>query len=335
MKRRRWVAVGILAVPAILVGGGAAFLLRDPAIDTRPHPFNQDRNGAWMEHRWLTRPQTREEMAAALRDLARRGVTNVFPHLIPFDREGRLPGHDRDQMRAFIAVAREVAPRMRVLPWVGGLRVGYRRSVKGSIDLGDLRQRQRIVAECRGLLDEGFDGIHLNIEPVPSGSDEFLALLRALRPAMGESGILSVSAQRPAPFALPFAPNYAWTTEYYARVASTVDQVVVMAYDTGLPTASLYRRYMAYTAGAATRALKPSLRGRVLIGVPTYDPAGLMHRAGVETLENALLGTIAGLRGSDAGGTIEGVALYAHWTTDPEEWRVYERLWRGGASPAH
>ncbi|HVQ29711.1 MAG TPA: glycoside hydrolase family 18 protein, partial [Vicinamibacteria bacterium] len=262
--------------------------------------------------------------------LERRGVAYVFPHLIPFNSAGRLPLHSRTQMRAFLAAARRVAPGIKVLPWVGGVRRGYRRTRPGSIDLGDLGQRQRIVAECRGLIDEGFDGIHLNIEPVGDGSDEYLALLRALRTAVGPDRILSLSAIRPSPFAIPAAPNFLWTTDYYRRVAAVADQIVVMAYDTALPTQSLYRRYVAYAAQAGTEAiLKAHSPARLLMGVPTYDETGMMHRAGVETPENALLGIVAGLRGLGGGGTFEGVALYAEWTTDPAEWAAYERIWRG------
>jgi len=272
-------------------------------------------------------------MEALLSELPRRGVHYLFPHLIPFDRSGRLPPHSREQLREFLAVARERAPHVKVLPWVGGLRVGYKRTLRGTIDLGDLRQRQLVVAECRGLIDEGFDGIHVNIEPVNNGDEGFLALLRALRPAVGDEGLISVSVTRPAPVGLPMAPRFVWTPDFYRRVAAVADQIVVMGYDTGLPTSALYRRYMAYAARSSTEALAPVARARVLIGVPTYDPGGLMHRAGVETLENALLGVIAGLRGRGAGGTFEGVALYAGWTTDDAEWEVYERLWRGGAKP--
>jgi hypothetical protein len=49
----------------------------------------------------------------------------------------------------------------------------------------------------------------------------------------------------------------------------------------------------------------------------------------VETLEHALPGLVSGLRGLGGGGTFEGVALYAEWTTDPAEWAVYDHLWRG------
>jgi len=326
MRRLLLLLAGLLA---LLVGLGA-WLARAPQRDERSHPFNQDRNAVWLEHRWLEREHAPLEHEALFQRLKDHGVLYAFPHVIPFNSSGRLPVHSREQMRRFLETARRVAPELQILPWVGGLRVGYRRQRAGSLDLADLGQRQRIVAECRGLIDEGFDGIHLNVEPVDDGNVDFLALLRALRSAVGREHVLSLSASKPGPFALPMAPNFFWSPEYYGRVAALADQIVIMSYDTGLPTAGLYQRYVAYAAAATTASLaNAKARARVLIGVPTYDEAGLMHRAGVETPENAIRGVIAGLRGLGAGGTFEGVALYAEWTTDDDEWAIYERLWRG------
>ena len=323
-------AGGALAGLLLAALFAAVWLGREPPRDDRPHPFNQDRNAVWLEHRWLEREHPAAEMEALFTRLAGHGVLYVFPHVIPFSSTGRLPVHSREQMRAFLRAARRAAPEMKVLPWLGGLRVGYRRSRAGTLDLRDLGQRQRIVAECRGLIDEGFDGIHLNVEPVDDGNVDFLALLRALRNAVGHNQILSLSAIKPAPLAVPMAPNFVWTPGYIARVAALADQVVVMAYDTGLPSASLYQRYVTYAASSVTQTLvRSKARARLLIGVPTYDETGLMHRAGVETPENAIRGVIAGLRGLGGGGTFEGIALYAEWTTDEKEWAQYERLWRG------
>jgi hypothetical protein len=325
---RGLLGVGLLAVVAALLA--AAFLSLAPIGDAAPHPFNHDRNAVWLAHRWLEKEHTTEQMETLLSGLARRGVTYVYPHLIPFDSSGRLPRHNREQMRSFLAVARRVAPEIKVLPWVGGLRVGYKRTIQGTVDLADMRQRQMIVAECRGLVDEGFDGVHVNVEPIAEGNSDFLALLRAIRTAVGPDRILSLSATKPGPISLPVARNFFWTKAYYESVGAVADQIVVMAYDTGLPTPLLYRRYVSYAADKVTSELVLShARARVLIGIPSYDETGLMHRAGVETLENALLGCVAGLRGVGGGGTFEGVALYAEWTTDPEEWAVYERVWRG------
>ncbi len=317
---------------ALAVVAGVALLIYfafAPVGDFAPHPFNHDRNAVWLEHRWLERRQPEAEMEALLARLHARGVAYVFPHVIPFDTAGRLPPHDREQMRAFLATARRVAPDMRVLPWIGGVRKGYKRQRPGTVELGDLAQRQRMVAEARGLVDEGFDGVHLDVEPVDDGNDEYLALLRALRTAVGPGHVLSVSAIRPAPVGLPRAPNFAWSPDYYARVAATVDQLVIMAYDTALPTASLYRRYVRWATRSVAGALDASgSEARVLMGVPTYEPYTFMHRRGVETPENSLAGVVAGLRGLGAGGTFEGVALYAEWTTDEAEWAAYERQWR-------
>jgi hypothetical protein len=322
--------VARLAAAVVVLGGaGLAYLAFAPFGDSSPHPFNHDRNAVWLEHRWLEQAQSVPEMEALFARLRERGIAYAYPHLIPFDASGQLPPHAREQMRLFLATARRVTPQLRLLPWVGGLRKGVKRQRPGTIELGDLTQRQRIVAEVRGLVDEGFDGVHVNVEPVDDDNDEFLALLRALRTAVGEHRLLSVAATRPAPLGLPRAPNFAWSPEYYARVAATVDQLVIMAYDTALPTSALYRRYVSWAARSVAGALDSSgSDARVLMGIPTYEPYSFMHRKDVETPENALAGVVAGLRGLGAGGTFEGVAIYAEWTTDEAEWRAYERGWR-------
>jgi len=332
--RRGRLAAGLIGVTLLALLGGAGYLGYAPAGDAAPHPFNHDRNAVWLAHRWLEHEQSEADMEALFRMLSRRGVVYAFPHIIPFNGAGRLPVHSREQMRAFLATARRVAPEIKLLPWVGGLRVGYRRQRPGSIDLADLGQRQRMLAECRGLVDEGFDGIHVDVEPVDDGNVEFLALLIALRTAVGRERLLSISAIRPGPFTVPLARNFFWTGEYYTRVGAVADQIVIMAYDTALPTPALYRRYVSYAASRITETLDASRsRARILMGIPTYDETSLMHRAGVETPENALLGAVAGLRGRGRGGTFEGVALYAEWTTDEADWDVYERIWRGRGGP--
>ena len=311
---------------------GLVYFAYAPVEDKDAHPFNHDRNAVWLEHRWLERPQPLPEMEALFAKLDRRGIAYAYPHLIPFDATGQLPPHDREQLRAFLATARRVAPELKLLPWIGGLRRGYKRQRPGTLELADLSQRQQMVAEARGLVDEGFAGVHLNVEPVDDGNDDFLALLRALRTAVGDDRVLSLAAIRPAPLGLPRAPNFAWSPDYYARVAAIVDQIVIMAYDTALPTPSLYRRYVRWAARSVAGALDASgSDARVLMGVPTYEPYGFMHRRGVETPENAIVGVVAGLRGLGAGGTFEGVALYAEWTTDESEWLAYERHWRNRA----
>ena len=327
--KRFWRLFRILLVVVVLGAGAGAYLAYAPYGDVGTHPFNQDRNAVYLEHKWLEKDQTVADMERLFTRLREHGVLYAYPHVIPFNGAGRLPVHNREQMRLFLATSRRGHPELKVLPWVGGLRVGYRRSRAGTVDLADLGQRQRIVAECRGLMDEGFDGVHVNVEPVNNGNVEFLALLRALRTAVGPDRTLSVSAIRPGPVHVSIAPNFFWTREYYSRVAGLADQIVVMSYDTALFTAPLYRRYLAWVSSTLTHKLSDGSTARVLVGVPTYDDTNLMHRPGVETLDNALQGVVAGLRGVGGGGTFEGVAVYAEWTTDEAEWATFDRVWRG------
>ena len=67
---------------------------------------------------------------------------------------------------------------------------------------------------------------------------------------------------------------------------------------------------------------------RVLMGVPTYDTFGFMHRAASRRPRTRWSASWPACAASARGGTFEGVALYAEWTTDEADWAVYERFWR-------
>ena len=62
--RRRWLWRSLAwgAVACLATAGGVVYLGYAPAGDPGPHPFNHDRNAVWLEHRWLERAQSVEEM---------------------------------------------------------------------------------------------------------------------------------------------------------------------------------------------------------------------------------------------------------------------------------
>ena len=69
----------------------------------------------------------------------------------------------------------------------------------------------------------------------------------------------------------------------------------------------------------------------VLLGVPTYDDAGVLyHDPRVENLRNALLGIHAGLSDYEAlPANHQGVAIYCSWETDEAEWRYFQERFLG------
>jgi hypothetical protein len=67
---------------------------------------------------------------------------------------------------------------------------------------------------------------------------------------------------------------------------------------------------------------------KVIFGLPTYDDVTLAHYRNVENLGNALRGIEVGLKAKRATSTnLEGIALFADYTTNEREWDNYQRYW--------
>jgi hypothetical protein len=69
------------------------------------------------------------------------------------------------------------------------------------------------------------------------------------------------------------------------------------------------------------------------MGVPAYEDDEPYHRPHVENIEHGIRGVKQGLaRLDEIPGHFRGIAVYASWTTDVQEWDTYQRLWRGKES---
>lgn len=78
-----------------------------------------------------------------------------------------------------------------------------------------------------------------------------------------------------------------------------------------------------------TRAVaRGNPRCRVLIGLPTYGKGPRSHHAGAENIRTALKGVREGLEDPRTKRSVfAGVAPFADYTTQPEEWEGYRALW--------
>jgi hypothetical protein len=283
-------------------------------------------NGIWLQHGWLGddawferhRRQARlpffrnSEEIGKLADLLRRhGITDVFPHLCPASLDGAILPVDDPQTRRFLAGFQG----FRVMPWVGGVRHVH-------VFLEDDAWRRRFVTSVRALLDRHpqFAGIHLNVEPCPSGSQGFLRLLEELRAALPSGKLLSVAAFPPPTLFHP-SKKVHWDREYYQEVARRVDQLAVMMYDTSLPLSKVYQWLLAAWTEDILAWCPPT---EVLLGLPAYDDPGVAHHdPKVENLVNALQGIHTGLsRFGPVPDNYRGVALYCEWEMEDHEWQT-------------
>jgi hypothetical protein len=184
------------------------------------------------------------------------------------------------------------------------------------------------------VLDDGFDGVHLDYEPVEDGDPNLIAVLRdahAVTRARGK--VLSVSASLPEPvpgvtsvFAVVPGAQAMWSPDYLHRVASEVDQIAIMMYDSWMVTRATYVGYVRRVTGIALAAVPAGVA--LLIGVPAYHEANDRHRPGVETVAAALDGVRLAL-GAKAPDRTFGVALYVDFAATEADWTAYRDDWLG------
>jgi spore germination protein YaaH len=205
---------------------------------------------------------------------------------------------------------------MRVMPWVGG--------VLGEHTFpGSASWRRTFAADVHRLLvtHPRLAGIHLNVEPLPTGNAAYLTLLEEVRQTLPPGKVLSVAAYPPPTVWQP-APEVHWDQAYYRQVAGCADQLVVMMYDTGLP---LGKVYVSLLAGWTGDVLTWVPEGEVLLGLPAYEDLALYHWPWVESLGKGLRGVHAGLGQLDGLPTsYQGIAIYSQWTMTEREWKLLE-----------
>jgi hypothetical protein len=113
-----------------------------------------------------------------------------------------------------------------------------------------------------------------------------------------------------------------WSGAYLHRVALEVDQVAVMAYDSGMPTQATYGGYVRRSTEVALRAVPAGVA--LLIGVPAYGGDNLYHHASVETVPVALRGIRLAI-GSTARAV--DIAIYVDFTATEADWASYHADW--------
>jgi hypothetical protein len=304
-RRKRWLAALVLLGLIYLVVS-LIDLYRGPL---RHRPLQVGHNAVWLAHRFFDDRDRNKVSGLELRELAGRvkehNLEYLFVHVGPLDSQGAIPSYRSEHFQR----VKSQVPGTRWLAWVGGLNADFEGRAQDTVDLTLPETRTGIARTVRELYAAGFDGIHYDIEPVRDGDRSFLALLDETP----RDGILSVATphMRP-PGAWPVPPfERMWTAGYYGEVSRRCDQVVYMGYDSAQPSAEAYARWMRWQV----LSLKACLESQeLLIGVPTYDEEStLVHNPQAETLAAALWGI-------SSAGPVDGVALYAHWTTTPSEW---------------
>ncbi|GHF40374.1 membrane protein [Streptomyces mashuensis] len=324
------VAIGLallVLVPVVTAGSALrAAYAGSPADDA----VTRGRDAVWLGHAWVDGRRGPADLAALKRRLAGTGIRDLYVHAGPLEHDGTLPADVyRGAGRFLDAVHREL-PGVRVQAWLGD-KVTDRAGGPG-LYLPSAPVREAVVESARQVLRAGFEGLHLDVEPVPSDDRDFLALLDSLHTAVrSQGGVLSVAAQQIDPLpalhraARTLGSKKWWTQRYFAQVARRTDQIAVMSYDTALPAETLYGGYVARQTALALQVTPR--RTDLLMGLPFYHTDDWGHQSRAETAAAAVRGARLGLSRQDRHRERFGVALYVDFAATEADWRAYRGGW--------
>src|SRR5687768_3651458 len=230
--RKRWVALLLLLL-------GVAGLLRGcvlrPAASLAGAQYNVGANAAWLSIAWVNEAQSPTAIAALAQELRAHQIADAYVYVSYLRSSGQF-GETFAHAAAFTRALNAEAPDIRLQAWLGvpmRWRSGLVAGESGHADLSDELTRTTIASfAARAVREGGFDGVHLDPEPIGDGDPNVLKLLEEVRAALDRDAVLSIATPRIRPalaeLPLPELGPPMWSAGYYREVARRVDQVALM-----------------------------------------------------------------------------------------------------------
>ena len=205
-------------------------------------------NAAWISVDWTSKPVDRSAVKQLVASASARNVAYLYPYVSYLKRDGTF-STSYAYASDFTSAVHAVGSNIKVLAWVGiPLATDAPIGVRGWVDLSERTTRRKVVEFVRRLVrDSKFDGVHLNAETVRNNDPHFLALLDEVRAELGGQMLISIAGahhRSDVVGLLPILGDFRWSSDYYGRVASKVDQIATMTYDSYSALAPLYRTWM-------------------------------------------------------------------------------------------
>ncbi|MFI6346486.1 hypothetical protein [Streptomyces sp. NPDC050560] len=332
-RRRIWLrrgAVTLVVLVVLPVAAAGTALRLSYAGEPPPGTRTRGRDALWLGHAWVDGRKDEADVEALGARLSGTGIRDLYVHTGPLEHDGSLPGSLHPRAAWLIAAVHRLLPGVRVQAWLGDALASE--SPTG-LHLERAATRDRVVGSARTVLATGFDGVHVDLEPLHSGDADYLRLLDRLHRATAHGhALLSVAAHQIDPLpathavagALTGHPKW-WSQRYFGQVARRVDQIAVMSYDTAMPLRSLYGGYVAEQTALA---LEATPRGTdLLLGLPFYQEENMSHHGYAETVAAAVRGVRLGLGRTDRDRARFGVALYVDFAATERDWAEYREGW--------
>ncbi|MBX7547545.1 hypothetical protein K1Y78_05795 [Streptomyces sp. tea 10] len=295
-----------------------------------PGTTTRGQDALWLGHAWVDGRKNDADVRALARRLKDTGIRDLYVHSGPLEHDGTLPDSAYPKARLLVSAVHRELPGVRVQAWLGDQ---LATESPDGLHLERAATRAAVLVSARRVLAAGYDGVHVDLEPLHSGDRDYLSLLDGLRTLThARHALLSVAAHQIDPLPAFHSlwgtttghPKW-WSQAYFGQVARRVDQIAVMSYDTMQPVQSLYGGYVAQQTSLALEVTPDTTD--LLMGLPFYHENRFGHRARAETVPAAVRGVRLGLSRTDADRVRFGVALYVDFAATEADWRAYRENW--------
>ena len=173
--------VGAIALILAIVAAGVYLFLPPLPTDMRL-PRTDLRLAVWLGVTWSNDAHSPSEIRALAAELQSQRVSDLFIYVSYLKADGNFNstyGHAAE----FVRQMRSLAPEMRLLAWIGvptTPSAANDDSIASRLHDAEIRQA---IADFSSfaVTDLGFDGVHLNIEPVTNDDPAFLDTLTDVR----------------------------------------------------------------------------------------------------------------------------------------------------------
>jgi Glycosyl hydrolases family 18 len=320
--RRLVAGLGVLVLLLVLAAAAAqgTLIAEDSGVIT-PAAHSMGDDALWMGHAWVNGQDGQTDLNALVARLKKTGIRDLFVHSGPLSGNGTLNPALRPKARWLVISLHKALPGVRVQAWLGDI------AGSGNLNLESTVTRDAITRSVRQVLADGFDGVHLDLEPINTGDPGYLALLSQVHAVtQAKHKLLSVAAEPVAGLGLAqsWLPTHWWSTSYLHQVAIRVDEVAIMTYNSPLPTSGAYAGYVRWETGLALAAVPPDVT--LLIGAPAYDTGGPWPFSSAESIAGAIRGVQLAISPVPPKRPL-GIALYVDFTATAHDWTTYINNW--------
>jgi hypothetical protein len=339
---RRSIA-GVVARRAVASGLSALLLAFGTTQAGAEH--NDPSHGIWTQSIFFRGYNPTTGSKLRMKDLVKlagdanaNNVRDLYIFAGPYHEDGSIPDYAFSQTaRESVRRLKQLAPRARVLPWLGGLQ-------DKTVFLNKPEWRARAITDTIRLMRFlDVDGAHLDFEyilptsvfvtqtehipDIRSPQEEYHPSMRAFFREFRErspTAFLSTVFPSSAPEVTPWKINP--TRRDIEEIAPLVDQISFLYYDTSIKSQERFEAGMRHQLEdiVAARSLAPKTEFIVAFGTfINYIPLHPYRDLTIENLPNSfatLKRTIDAMGGRNP---LSGISLFCEWETDDSEWKQF------------